>query len=161
LPDSIRFWKSRIEETDADNTFSAGLIYGPSGCGKSSPVKAGLLPRLSDGVIAVYVEATAEKTEARLLNGLRKCSPALPDNLRLKETLATLRRGQTIPPGKKAWIVLDQFQKWLHAISLQVLRSPEWAVRLDLDARHAKHAGHYDKCTCHYNKYTCHFQSGR
>ena len=30
LPDSIRFWKTRIEETDADNTFSVGLIYGPS-----------------------------------------------------------------------------------------------------------------------------------
>ena len=48
LPDSIRFWKTRIEETDADNTFSVGLIYGPSGCGKSSLVKAGLLPRLSE-----------------------------------------------------------------------------------------------------------------
>ncbi len=58
LPDSIRFWKTRIEETDADNTFTVGLIYGPSGCGKSSLVKAGLLPRLSDDVIAVYVEAT-------------------------------------------------------------------------------------------------------
>ena len=78
LPDSIRFWKTRIEETDADNTFSVGLIYGPSGCGKSSLVKAGLLPRLSDDVIAVYVEATAEETEARLLNGLRKRCPALP-----------------------------------------------------------------------------------
>ena len=47
LPDSIRFWKTRIEETDADNTFAVGLIYGPSGCGKSSLVKAGLLPRLA------------------------------------------------------------------------------------------------------------------
>ena len=46
LPESIRFWKTRIEETDPDNTFSVGLIYGPSGCGKSSLVKAGLLPRL-------------------------------------------------------------------------------------------------------------------
>ena len=63
LPDSIRFWKTRIEETDADNTFSVGLIYGPSGCGKSSLVKAGLLPRLTDDVITVYVEATAEETE--------------------------------------------------------------------------------------------------
>ena len=60
LPDSIRFWKTRIEETDADNTFSVGLIYGPSGCGKSSLVKAGLLPRLADHVLTVYVEATAE-----------------------------------------------------------------------------------------------------
>ena len=59
LPDSIRFWKTRIEERDADNTFAVGLIYGPSGCGKSSLMKAGLLPRLSKDVIAVYVEATA------------------------------------------------------------------------------------------------------
>ena len=115
LPDSIRFWKTRIEETDADNTFSVGLIYGPSGCGKSSLVKAGLLPRLSENVIAVYVEATAEETETRLLNGLRKRCPALPDNLGLKETLAALRRGQGIPAGKKVLIVLDQFEQWLHA----------------------------------------------
>jgi hypothetical protein len=71
LPDSIRFWKTRIEETDADNTFSVGLIYGPSGCSKSSLVKAGLLPRLADSVIAVYVEATPEETEPRLLKGMR------------------------------------------------------------------------------------------
>ena len=48
LPDSIRFWKTRIEETDPDKTFAVGLIYGPSGCGKSSLVKAGLLPRLGE-----------------------------------------------------------------------------------------------------------------
>jgi predicted AAA+ superfamily ATPase len=53
LPDSLRFWKTRIEETDPDNTFKVGLIYGPSGCGKSSLVKAGLLPRLSEEEIAV------------------------------------------------------------------------------------------------------------
>ena len=80
LPDSLRFWKTRIEETDPDNTFSVGLIYGPSGCGKSSLVKAGLLPRLSEDVIAVYIEATPEETETRLLHGLRKRCPALEDN---------------------------------------------------------------------------------
>jgi eukaryotic-like serine/threonine-protein kinase len=115
LPDSIRFWKSRIEETDPENTFAVGLLYGPSGCGKSSLVKAGLLPRLSDDVIAVYVEATAEETETRLLNGLRKRCPGLPSNLGLKETLAALRRGQGLPAGKKVLIVLDQFEQWLHA----------------------------------------------
>jgi serine/threonine protein kinase/formylglycine-generating enzyme required for sulfatase activity len=115
LPDSIRFWKLRIEEPDADKTFSVGLIYGPSGCGKSSLVKAGLLPRLSEEVIPVYVEATAGETEARLLNGLRKRCPALPANLGLKETLAALRRGRGFPAGKKVLIVLDQFEQWLHA----------------------------------------------
>jgi len=115
LPDTIRFWKARIEETDADNTFSVGLIYGPSGCGKSSLVKAGLLPRLSGDVIAVYVEATAEETETRLVKGLRKACPDLPGDRGLVETIATLRRGRGIPDGKKVLLVLDQFEQWLHA----------------------------------------------
>ena len=115
LPEGIRFWKTRIEEADADETFSVGLIYGPSGCGKSSLVKAGLLPRLSRNVIAVYVEATADDTEARLLKVLRKACPDLPGNLDLIETMAALRRGKGIPGGKKVLIVLDQFEQWLHA----------------------------------------------
>ena len=115
LPDGIRFWKTRVEETDPDGAFAVGLIYGPSGCGKSSLVRAGLLPRLSDDVIAVYVEATARETEPRLLNGLRKRCPALPAQLGLKESLAALRRGQGVPAGKKVLIVLDQFEQWLHA----------------------------------------------
>jgi serine/threonine protein kinase/formylglycine-generating enzyme required for sulfatase activity len=115
LPDSVRFWKTRIEETDPDNTFAVGLLYGPSGCGKSSLVRAGLLPRLSADVIAVYVEATAQETEPRLLNGLRKRCPALPAHLGLKEALAALRRGQGLPAGKKVLLVLDQFEQWLHA----------------------------------------------
>ncbi|MHB1423503.1 MAG: protein kinase domain-containing protein [Gemmataceae bacterium] len=120
-PDSIRFWKTRIEETDAEKTFAVGLICGPSGCGKSSLVKAGLLPRLSGDVLSVYVEATAAETEMRLLNGVRKRCPALPANLGLKETLAALRQGRAElrqrpeEAGKKLLIVLDQFEQWLHA----------------------------------------------
>ena len=78
LPESIHFWKVRIEETDPDKTFSVGVIEGPSGCGKSSLVKAGLLPRLPKPMIPVYVEATAGETEARLLKGLRKHIPDMP-----------------------------------------------------------------------------------
>jgi serine/threonine protein kinase/formylglycine-generating enzyme required for sulfatase activity len=115
LPDTIRFWKTRIEERDADHTFPVGLIYGPSGCGKSSLVKAGLLPHLSDDILVVYLEATATETETRLVNGLRKRCPALADNLSLKATLGALRRGEGIPAGKKVLIVLDQFEQWLHA----------------------------------------------
>jgi serine/threonine protein kinase len=115
LPDSVRFWKMRVEELDPDATFSVGLIYGPSGCGKSSLVKAGLLPRLSDHVLAVYVEATAAETETRLLHTLRKRCPLLSGNLSLTDTLAALRRGQGLPAGKKVLIVLDQFEQWLHA----------------------------------------------
>ena len=115
LPDSVRFWKARIEEFDPDETFPVGLIYGPSGCGKSSLVKAGLLPQLSEDVIPVYVEATPDETESRLLHGLRKRCPALEDSSSLKDALAALRRGQSIPAGRKIVIVLDQFEQWLHA----------------------------------------------
>jgi serine/threonine protein kinase len=116
LPDSLRFWKTRIEETDPDQTFSVGLLYGPSGCGKSSLVKAGLLPRLSEQVLSVYVEATPGETEARLLKGLRKRCPKVPAHEGLVSVLAGLRRGTGPSAGKKkVLIVLDQFEQWLHA----------------------------------------------
>ncbi len=115
LPDSLRFWKSRIEEHDSDHTFSVGLIYGPSGCGKSSLVRAGLLPRLSHEVLPLYIEATSDETETRLLRELRKRCPGLDGNLNLKETLIAVRRGQGISVGKKVLIIIDQFEQWLHA----------------------------------------------
>ncbi len=115
LPDTIRFWKTRVEETDADNTFAVGLIYGPSGCGKSSMIKAGLLPRLASNVATIYVEATGQDTETRLLNGLRKRFPGLTASLGLKETLAALRRGDGVAPDQKVLLILDQFEQWLHA----------------------------------------------
>jgi serine/threonine protein kinase/formylglycine-generating enzyme required for sulfatase activity len=116
LPEGLRFWKTKIEETDAEQTFAVGLIYGPSGCGKSSLVKAGLLPRLANDVVQVYAEATAEDTETRLLKGLRKHCPGLQAEWDLQESLAALRCGRGLPADKKKLlIVLDQFEQWLHA----------------------------------------------
>jgi eukaryotic-like serine/threonine-protein kinase len=115
LPDSLRFWKSRIETTDADKTFRVGLIYGPSGCGKSSLVKAGLLPRLAKHVLTIYVEATSEETETRLLKGLRKVCPDLPTDLGLIDSLAAVRKGRILRADQKLLLVLDQFEQWLHA----------------------------------------------
>src|ERR1019366_6322554 len=114
MPDSTRFWKTRIEQMDGDNTFSVSLICGPSGCGKSSLMKAGLLPRLAKHLIAVYVEASADDTEARLLKELRKHCPDLPESVGVIEALAALRRGHYLPTGKKVVLVLDQFEQWLH-----------------------------------------------
>ena len=54
-------------------------------------MKAGLLPRLSKSVIPVYVEATAEETEARLLKGLRKHIPDLPPDLDLQNSLIAVK----------------------------------------------------------------------
>src|SRR5208282_6575389 len=99
---------------DPDRSFKVGLIYGPSGCGKSSLVKAGLLPRLGKHVLPVYIEATPEETEARLLKGLRKVCPELPRQLGLIDSLASLRRGRVLAPERKVLLVLDQFEQWLH-----------------------------------------------
>jgi eukaryotic-like serine/threonine-protein kinase len=115
LPDSLRFWKSRIDETDPDETFPVGLIYGPSGCGKTSLMRAGLIPHLGPHVLCVYLEATADATEARLLKGLRKALPSLPANLGLTEIMTALRCGSELPAGTKLLIVVDQFEQWLHA----------------------------------------------
>ncbi|MGO9914470.1 MAG: protein kinase domain-containing protein [Isosphaeraceae bacterium] len=115
LPESLRFWKARIESTDVDHTFRVALIYGPSGCGKSSLVKAGLLPRLAPSVLPVYIEATADETDARLARGLRKVCPELAGDRSLVETLAALRRGRVLGSGQKVLLVLDQFEQWLFA----------------------------------------------
>jgi serine/threonine protein kinase/formylglycine-generating enzyme required for sulfatase activity len=115
LPESIRFWKARIENVTTAGAFALGLIYGPSGCGKSSLVKAGLLPRLARHVKPIYIEATADETETRLLNGLRKHCPDMPGELGLKNTLAALRGGLGVAKGEKILLVLDQFEQWLHA----------------------------------------------
>jgi eukaryotic-like serine/threonine-protein kinase len=114
LPESIRFWKQRIEVTD-ELTFTVGVIYGPSGCGKSSLMKAGLLPRLSKKVVSIYVEATANDTETRLLNGLRKHCPELPVDSDLTGTITALRQAQGLGQSQKVLIVFDQFEQWLHA----------------------------------------------
>jgi serine/threonine protein kinase/formylglycine-generating enzyme required for sulfatase activity len=115
LPESIRFWKARVEERDPEKAFRVGLIYGPSGCGKSSLVKAGLLPRLAATIVPVYVEATPQETETRLLKSLRKCCADLPHHRGLVEALASLRRGRGLPAGHKVLVVLDQFEQWLHS----------------------------------------------
>src|SRR5262249_8524469 len=115
LPESIRFWKRRIEQIDPDLTFRVGLIYGPSGCGKSSLIKAGLLPWLGEHVLPVYVGATAEETEARVLKGIRKAWPELPRGRGLVDSLAQLRRGRILPPERKVLLVVDQFEQWLFA----------------------------------------------
>lgn len=114
LPDSLRFWKKRIEQLDATRTFSVGLIYGPSGCGKSSLVRAGLLPRLSPNISTVYLEATSTGVEEKILREIRRHCADLNNTLNLAETLAALRCGEGIPGDQKLVIVIDQFEQWLH-----------------------------------------------
>jgi formylglycine-generating enzyme required for sulfatase activity len=120
LPESIHFWKHRIE---SEPTFTVGVIWGRSGCGKSSLLKAGLLPRLDKNVRTVYVTATADDTEKNLLEGLRNEFPELPRDLDLKQAIEALRgrarfgekKKVLLGDNQKAFLVLDQFEQWLHA----------------------------------------------
>jgi len=114
-PESIMFWKRRVESVDPDTSFRVGLLYGPSGCGKSSFVRAGLLPKLDDQITPVFVEAAPGTTESRLLSRLRRRCPYLNTDLGLRETIATLRQPDVMGEGKKVLIVIDQFEQWLHS----------------------------------------------
>ena len=115
LPESLRFWKVRIEHGKYEKPFSVGLLCGPSGSGKTSMVKAGLLCRLApDLVTPVYVEATPGATEAQLKSALRRVISGGADQLNLPEIVAGLRSGALKAPGRKILIVLDQFEQWLH-----------------------------------------------
>ncbi len=116
LPESIAFWKAKIEQRDPDQTFTVGLLYGPSGCGKSSLVKAGLIPSLSPEVIAIYIEATPEETESRILRQLRKRLPELPSELGLAESAERIRRSD----GLKVVLIIDQFEQWLYTHRVDV-----------------------------------------
>ena len=109
VPESIAFWKQKLEERDPQRTFSAGVLYGPSGCGKSSLVRAGLLPSLAGGVHTVFLEATAEDTEARLLTALRPLVTGLAPDADAAEACSLIRqRGRG-----KVVLVLDQLEQWL------------------------------------------------
>ena len=114
LPESLKFWKDRIETTQIEESFRVGLIYGPSGCGKSSLMKAGLLPRLSPKIERIYIEATPEDTLARLYKEIQKKVPEAA-SCNLVETLNLVRRRKLVPNGGKLLLVIDQFEQWLHA----------------------------------------------
>jgi serine/threonine protein kinase/formylglycine-generating enzyme required for sulfatase activity len=113
IPDSVRFWKTRIQESGPEPAFRIGMIYGPSGSGKSSFLKAGVIPQLPESVQTVYVESAPLETEARLLRALRRACPELSPDAGLAAGLASVRRGLVAP--RKVLLVLDQFEQWLHA----------------------------------------------
>ncbi len=129
LPDSIRQWKLRIETTDPEAAFSVGLLYGPSGCGKSSLVRAGLLPHLLPNIRTVYIEASADDTEGRLLRRLIDMVPQLGNHEHLSDCLAAVRRAEDLNHGEKLLLVVDQFEQWLQGKSELDRRSFAAALR--------------------------------
>ena len=114
LPESIRFWKSRVETDSSDEALGVGLIYGPSGCGKTSMVKAGLIPNLDPHVQVLFVQASRHDTEYVLMRALRNQYPAIPAEASLPQTMAQLRQGRYQSGHGRLLIVIDQLEQWLH-----------------------------------------------
>ena len=113
LPESVEFWRSRIEGQSGEECFRVGLLFGPSGGGKTSLIRAGLLPVLSERISLEHIEATTDGTEATLLKRLQKRSPGLSEGLGLASMLIAARKGVTLLGGKKLLVVIDQFERWL------------------------------------------------
>jgi hypothetical protein len=114
IPDSVRFWVTRLRELSRHRTFRVGLLYGPSGSGKSSIVHAGILPRLGTKVHTLMIEARRDELEVRLANELRERFGCFSKDMSLTSMLAEVREGRALPSGEKLLIVVDQFEQWLH-----------------------------------------------
>ena len=112
MPESLRFWKNRIESSH--DTFRVGLVYGPSGCGKSSQIKAGLLPRLWEKSLSVYIEATPDDTESRLKLALKNRIP-IAQGERVSALMCNIRKDRLAGINGKLVLVIDQFEQWLVA----------------------------------------------
>ncbi len=87
LPESVEFWRSRIEGHSGEECFRLGMLFGPSGSGKTSLIREGLLPVLSERISSIYIEATSDKTETTLLKCLQKQLPDLSEGLGLASAL--------------------------------------------------------------------------
>lgn len=126
IPESVRFWKNKIERQSSERPFEVGLLYGPSGCGKTSLLKAGILPVLSPSIKYVYVEATDGETEHRLKHGLLRVLDGIcpkttngerlffSKDLTLTELMANWRKHGETNQNSKIVIIIDQFEQWLH-----------------------------------------------
>lgn len=112
LPESISFWKRRIDPGESADHFPVGVLYGPSGCGKSSFVRAGLIPVLDDSLEIVFVAAPGTDLGDSLLLQLQKRIPEVSSEWDLERTLFEVRNG--LLGSNKMLIVVDQFEQWLH-----------------------------------------------
>ena len=114
IPESLSFWKRRIESDDPSDVFRVGVIYGSSGSGKSSFMRAGLLPLLDRSIEPIVLDASIDRTERELLGIFQTRCPSLPQGLNLVESLAWIRNHIDQFECTKFLIVIDQFEQWLH-----------------------------------------------
>lgn len=114
VPESILYWKRKIESFTELGGFAVGVILGPSGCGKSSFVRAGLIPRLDPQVVRqVYVEASRNHTEERLRDSLQSVFTEIPSDAGLTTIFDGLKNRSWSKDTRKVVIIIDQFEQWI------------------------------------------------
>ncbi len=138
IPDSVRFWKSFIESDDPSKTAPVGVLYGPSGSGKSSLVRAGICPRLDPDIAVVHIECRPGDLIARIIASVAKRCSLPAKKQRLSYLLGQLRQDESASCGfRKILIVLDQFESWSHAATLDERRDLADALR-QCDGEHVQ-----------------------
>lgn len=113
LPDSIEFWKERIENGRSASPAALNLLVGPPGCGKSSFIRAGLIPALSTRVQAVYLAVEPANVCNQIESRLKETLVGFDGIDGLPSIVRELREGSRSCTEKKTLIVLDQFERWL------------------------------------------------
>ncbi len=120
LPDTLAFWKYKIESRDIENTLAVGLLYGPSGCGKVLLDEGRNYPTAfkdnHSGLLGIYPRFHRTKVTPvfarRIEQHGRQSSFA---DLSLVELLGEIRRGRVFEKQQKVVLILDQFEQWLYA----------------------------------------------
>ncbi|MEM8736194.1 MAG: protein kinase, partial [Planctomycetota bacterium] len=118
IPEVIDFFKTRIEESEAESRMPIGALLGPSGCGKSSIVRAGLIPRLNrNRVRTFYFQASpgcdSESFEDEIRRELLTRLDGIDPSFSLAQILDGIRSGQWVDDQKRTLIVVDQFEQAL------------------------------------------------
>ena len=127
LPQCLRFWKKRIDTPSDRDPISVGVLYGPSGSGKTSLIQAGLLPRLSPKVQAIYLDRYDRVGEQSLCNRMIQTAGQKNTEISLPELASLVRSGKLLDPGTKLLLVLDQFEQWF---SIDALDRNRWTDML-------------------------------
>ena len=135
LPESIRFWSSRLGKDFQVEDVPIGIIYGPSGCGKSSFVRAGLIPRIATDVIPVYVDCTTTDVCQNIVDRISRELDGICVGDDLVSTIRNLRQKAGEEVTRKVVLILDQFEQWLESADEDSRREMTEALR-QCDARH-------------------------
>lgn len=114
IPESIRFWISRLDVDKQVAQIPIGILYGPSGCGKSSFVRAGLIPQLSKHVVSIYIDSTNPELERRTVEAINREIHEVSPQSTLHEAIRKIRHGHHLRHGDKLLLIFDQFEQWLN-----------------------------------------------